>query len=52
MATAWVTKPLTDEQRERLQRTLRNQVGRDVAIQEVIDVRARWVASGWNSAMR
>src|SRR5215212_8995691 len=37
VATVRVTKPLTDEQRERLQRTLRNQVGRDVAIQEVID---------------
>ena len=37
VATVRVTNPLTDEQRERLQRTLRNQVGRDVAIQEVID---------------
>jgi F-type H+-transporting ATPase subunit delta len=37
VATVRVAKPLTDEQRERLQRTLRNQVGRDVAIQEVID---------------
>lgn len=37
VATVRVATPLTDEQRERLQRTLRNQVGRDVAIQEVID---------------
>jgi F-type H+-transporting ATPase subunit delta len=37
VATVRVAKPLTDDQRERLQRTLRNQVGRDVAIQEVID---------------
>ena len=37
VATVRVAKPLTDEQRERLQRTLRNQVGREVAIQEVID---------------
>jgi F-type H+-transporting ATPase subunit delta len=37
VATVRVAKPLTDEQRERLRRTLRNQVGRDVAIQEVID---------------
>jgi F-type H+-transporting ATPase subunit delta len=37
VATVRVAAPLTDEQRERLQRTLRNQVGRDVAIQEVID---------------
>ena len=37
VATVRVAKPLSDEQRERLQRTLRNQVGRDVAIQEVID---------------
>jgi F-type H+-transporting ATPase subunit delta len=37
VATVRVAMPLTDEQRERLQRTLRNQVGRDVAIQEVID---------------
>jgi F-type H+-transporting ATPase subunit delta len=37
VATVRVATPLTAEQRERLQRTLRNQVGRDVAIQEVID---------------
>jgi F-type H+-transporting ATPase subunit delta len=37
VATVRVAKPLTDEQRARLQSSLRSQVGRDVAIQEVID---------------
>jgi len=37
VATVHVAKPLTDEQRERLRSSLRSQVGRDVAIQEVID---------------
>jgi F-type H+-transporting ATPase subunit delta len=37
VATVHVAKPLTDEQRERLRGSLRSQVGRDVAIQEVID---------------
>ncbi len=37
VATVRVAEPLTEEQRERLRRTLRSQVGRDVAIQEVID---------------
>jgi F-type H+-transporting ATPase subunit delta len=37
VATVRVAKPLTEEQRARLQQTLRSQVGREVAIQEVID---------------
>ena len=37
VATVRVAKPLTSEQRERLRRSLRAEVGRDVAIQEVID---------------
>jgi F-type H+-transporting ATPase subunit delta len=37
VATVRVAKALTDEQRDRLRRSLRNQVGRDVAIQEIID---------------
>ncbi|MDF2760973.1 MAG: atpH [Thermomicrobiales bacterium] len=37
VATVRVATPLTEEQRARLQQTLRSQVGREVAIQEVID---------------
>lgn len=37
VATVRVAKPLTDEQRTRLRSSLRSQVGRDVAIQEVVD---------------
>jgi F-type H+-transporting ATPase subunit delta len=37
VATVRVAKPLTDEQRARLRNSLRSQVGRDVAIQEVVD---------------
>ena len=37
VATVRVAKPLTEEQRSRLRQTLRSQVGREVAIQEVID---------------
>jgi F-type H+-transporting ATPase subunit delta len=37
VATVRVAKPLTEEQRERLRRTLRSQIGRDVTIQEVVD---------------
>jgi F-type H+-transporting ATPase subunit delta len=37
VATVRVARPLTEEQRERLRRTLRSQVEREVAIQEVID---------------
>jgi F-type H+-transporting ATPase subunit delta len=37
VATVRVAKPLTSEQRERLRRSLRAEVGRDVGIQEVID---------------
>jgi F-type H+-transporting ATPase subunit delta len=37
VATVRVARPLTDEQREQLRRRLRSQVGRDVAIQEVVD---------------
>ena len=37
VATVRVARPLTEEQRVRLRQTLRSQVGREVAIQEVID---------------
>jgi F-type H+-transporting ATPase subunit delta len=37
IATVRVAKPLTTEQRERLRKSLSNQVGREVALQEVID---------------
>ncbi len=37
VATVRVATPLTAEQRDRLRRSLRAQVGRDVAIQEVVD---------------
>jgi F-type H+-transporting ATPase subunit delta len=37
VATVRVAQPLTAEQRERLRRTLSAQVGREVAVQEVID---------------
>jgi F-type H+-transporting ATPase subunit delta len=37
VATVRVAQPLSTEQRERLRRTLSTQVGREVAVQEVID---------------
>ena len=37
VATVRVAQPLTAEQRERLQTSLSRQVGREVAVQEVID---------------
>jgi F-type H+-transporting ATPase subunit delta len=37
IATVRVARPLTTEQRSRLQAALRRQVGRDVALQEVLD---------------
>lgn len=37
IATVRVAKPLTPEQRERLQTALRRQTGRDVALQEIVD---------------
>ena len=37
IATVRVARPLTTEQRERLRKSLSKQVGRDVALQEVID---------------
>ena len=37
VATVRVAKPLTAEQRERLKAALTRQVGREVAIQEIID---------------
>jgi F-type H+-transporting ATPase subunit delta len=37
VATVRVAKPLSADQRERLRKSLSNQVGRDVALQEVID---------------
>jgi F-type H+-transporting ATPase subunit delta len=37
VATVRVAQPLSAEQRERLRRTLSSQVGREVAVQEVID---------------
>jgi F-type H+-transporting ATPase subunit delta len=37
VATVRVAKPLTSEQRSRLQAALRKQVGRDVVVQEVLD---------------
>ena len=37
VATVRVAKPLTSDQRDRLHAALTNQIGRDVAIQEVID---------------
>lgn len=37
IATVRVARPLTDDQRDRLREVLRKQVGRDVAIQEVVD---------------
>ena len=37
IATVRVARPLSDQQRERLRRSLSSQVGRDVVLQEVID---------------
>ena len=37
VATVRVAQPLTDDQRDRLRAALARQVGREVAIQEVID---------------
>ena len=37
IATVRVAKPMTADQRERLRKSLSNQVGREVALQEVID---------------